>query len=145
MTILRRGVAFSAVGFLGSVVHLGLLLLLTNWLDAHYLVATAVAVEATVIHNFLWHEHWTWVDRTRLAPGGRWIRLLRFNLTTGCVSIAGNLVLMRHYAGALDIATPLAALLSIASCWLVNFTATNTLVFAERTRYESPGHHTSGL
>jgi putative flippase GtrA len=101
-----------------------------------------VAVEATVIHNFLWHEHWTWVDRARLAPGGRWIRLLRFNLATGSVSIAGNLVLMRLYAGALDIATPLAALFSIASCWLVNFTATNTLVFSERTRCESPpGHH----
>ena len=103
MTILRRGVAFRAVGFLGVFVHLGLLLLLTSWLEAHYLVATAVAVEATVVHNFLWHEHGTWVDRTRLAPGGRWIRLLRFNLATGGISIAGNLVLMRLYAGALDI------------------------------------------
>ncbi len=132
MTILRRGVAFRAVGFLGVFVHLGLLLLLTSWLEAHYLVATAVAVEATVVHNFLWHEHGTWVDRTRLAPGGRWIRLLRFNLATGCVSIAGNLVLMRLYSGALDIATPLAALFSIASCWLVNFVTIDRLVFTSR-------------
>ena len=124
--------ACSAVGLLGSFVHLGLLLLLTNWLKTHYLVATAVAVEATVIHNFLWHEHWTWVDRARLAPGGRWIRLLRFNLATGCVSIAGNLVLMQLYAGILDIPTPLAALCSIASCWLVNFVATDRLVFTSR-------------
>ncbi len=48
--------AFSAVGFLGSFVHLGLLLLLTSYLQAHYLVATAVAVEVTVLHNFLSNE-----------------------------------------------------------------------------------------
>ena len=137
MTILRRGMAFSAVGFLGIFVHLGLLRLLTA-LGAHYLIATALAVEATVLHNFLWHERWTWVDRTRRAPGGRWRRLLRFNLATGCVSIAGNLVLMRLYAGALDIAMPLAALFSIASCWLVNFVATDTLVFSEIERCPSP-------
>lgn len=143
MTILRRGVAFSAVGFLGSFVHLGLLLLLTNWLGAHYLVATALAVEAAVIHNFLWHEHWTWIDRTGRAPGGRWGRLLRFNLATGCVSIAGNLALMQLYAGLLHIPTPLAALCSIASCWLVNFVATDRLVFPEIER--CPRHHSAHL
>lgn len=123
--------AFSAVGFLGSFVHLGLLLLLTTYLKAHYLVATAVAVEVTVLHNFLWHEHWTWADRTGRAAGGRWRRLLWFNLATGCVSIAGNLVLMRLYAGILDIPIPLAALFSIASCWIANFLASDRLVFTD--------------
>ena len=79
--------------------------------------------------SFLWHERWTWLDRTRLAPSRRWARLLRFNLATGCVSIAGNLILMHFYAGALHVPTLLAALFSIASCWLLNVVAADRLVW----------------
>ena len=128
-TVLPRWMAFSAVGLLGIVVHVSLLLLLTSGLEVHYLVATVLAVEATVLHNFLWHERWTWLDRTHLAPSRSWARLLRFNLATGCVSITGNLILMRLYAGALHLPTLLAALFSIASCWLLNFVVADRLVF----------------
>ncbi len=80
--VLPRWMAFSAVGLLGIFVHLSLLLLLTR-LEVHYLVSTALAVEATVLHNFLWHERWTWIDRTRLAPCRRLALLLRFILESG--------------------------------------------------------------
>src|SRR5205085_9977389 len=60
-----RFARFNAVGAMGVAVQLGTLALLTRVLGWDYLVATAIAVEAAVAHNFLWHERYTWADRTR--------------------------------------------------------------------------------
>ena len=37
-----------------------ILLVLKTGLGFNYLVATALAVEGAVVHNFLWHERFTW-------------------------------------------------------------------------------------
>ena len=68
---------------------------LKSGLHLNYLLATALAVEAAVVHNFLWHERYTWADRVQPSWRKSLPRLLRFNLTTGGVSIAGNLALMK--------------------------------------------------
>jgi putative flippase GtrA len=96
-----RWLKFHAVGGIGVVVQLGFLAFFKSVLGMHYLVATALAVEVAVLHNFWWHERWTWVERTRAAPGFGLLmqRLLRFNLTSGAISILSNLVLMRIFVG----------------------------------------------
>ena len=58
-----RWVKFNAVGGVGILVQLGILTLLRSGLGVNYLLATAIAVEATVLHNFFWHERFTWADR----------------------------------------------------------------------------------
>jgi len=87
------------VGVLGIGVQLAVLLTLKTGFDLDYLLATAAAVEVAVIHNFLWHERYTWADRVQPSWQRSLPRLLRFNLTTGGVSIAGNLALMKLLAG----------------------------------------------
>ena len=54
--MLLRWAKFNAVGAAGVAVQLGLLALLESVLRLQYLVATALAVEAAVLHNFAWHE-----------------------------------------------------------------------------------------
>ena len=93
--IATRWIKFNLVGGMGIVVQVLMLLVLKTGLHLHYLVATALAVEAAVIHNFLWHERFTWADRA--GPG--FARFCKFNLTTGLFSIAGNLVLMKLLVG----------------------------------------------
>src|SRR5882762_9967211 len=92
-----RIATFMTVGVLGFVVQMTALagLLAAGW---PYLAATAVAVEAAVLHNFLWHERWTWGDRTAGTPGAA-ARLARFNLTTGMTSIGGNVAFTALYVG----------------------------------------------
>src|SRR5258705_13257908 len=90
---------FYAVGAVGIVVQLAALTFFKSGLGLDYLPATALAVEAAILHNFFWHERWTWVDRTRSLPAGRTVRLIRFHLTTGALSILGNLVFMQALAG----------------------------------------------
>jgi putative flippase GtrA len=123
-----RWLKFNFVGAIGIAVQLGMLSLL-NCLKLNYMLATALAVESAVLHNFLWHERFTWRDR-----GSRHVRdsiacLIRFNLTTGAVSIAGNLLLMRLLVGQSHLPLFLANLLSIAGCSLVNFLITDRWVF----------------
>ena len=68
-SIATRWIKFNLVGGMGIVVQVLVLLVLKTGLHLHYLVATALAVEAAVIHNFLWHERFTWADRAgRASP-----------------------------------------------------------------------------
>lgn len=123
-----RWMKFNLVGAVGIVVQLAMLWMLTA-LGAEYMLATALAVETAVLHNFFWHERFTWVDR---SGGRRWdsaARLLRFNLTTGAVSIGGNLLLMRLLVGGAHLRPVIANLVSIAGCSVVNFLVSDRWVF----------------
>jgi putative flippase GtrA len=123
-----RWLKFNLVGGIGIVVQLLILFALNAGLGLHYLVATALAVEGAVVHNFLWHERFTWPDR---GPG-TWGRFAKFNLTNGALSIAGNLVLMKGLVGLGHLNYLLASVITIATCSLFNFLVSDGLVFAER-------------
>ena len=59
-----RWLKFNLVGGIGIAVQLLILVVLKAGLHFNYLIATALAVEIAVIHNFLWHERFTWADRS---------------------------------------------------------------------------------
>ena len=60
-----RWCKFNFVGGIGIGVQFAALFLLKGVLHFNYLAATAIAVEAAVVHNFVWHEQFTWVDRIK--------------------------------------------------------------------------------
>jgi putative flippase GtrA len=122
-----RFLKFNGVGAIGFALQLGLLALLLH-LGLHYLAATAIAVELTILHNFYWHERWTWRDRPADAPL-RLRRLWRFHAANGLVSLTGNLVLMRLLVGLAGMPPLPANLLAVLACALINFTASDRLVF----------------
>ncbi|MFB3777511.1 MAG: GtrA family protein [Bryobacteraceae bacterium] len=129
--LIERVAKFHAVGLAGAGVQLVALAFFTSLAGLNYLTATALAVEVAVLHNFCWHERWTWVERTRRAPGlGLTLtRLLRFNLTTGLVSIAANLILMRVFVGTFHLHYLPANVLTIATTSLANFLISELFVF----------------
>lgn len=131
-SIFFRWLRFNLVGGIGIAVQLALLLLLKSVLHFNYLAATGLAVEATVIHNFLWHERYTWADRVRPSWQNSLPRLLRFNLTNGAVSVAGNLALMKLMVGLCHTNYLVANAIAIALCSLVNFVVSNEYVFDGR-------------
>ena len=126
-----RVAKFHAVGLVGAGVQLVALAFFKSVAGLNYLPATALAVEVAVLHNFCWHERWTWVERTRRAPGLGLLlaRLLRFNLTTGLVSIASNLILMRVFVGTFHLHYLPANVLTIATTSLANFLLSELFVF----------------
>ena len=128
---LRRWIVFNLVGLTGLSVQLAALTwLLIAGLD--YLVATALAVEAAVLNNFVWHERWTWQDRSGGGAMEIMGRLARFNLTVGAISIAQNLVFMKLLVGHFSLHYIPGNLISVALCALLNFLVSDRLVFRRR-------------
>ncbi|MGZ4845818.1 MAG: GtrA family protein [Candidatus Angelobacter sp.] len=130
---LLRWVKFNAVGGIGIGVQLAALAVLRSWLKLDYLLATGLAVEIAVIHNFLWHERYTWADRPARRPVQSLVRLAKFNASNGAVSIVGNLLLMRLLVGELKLNYVVSNLLAIVVCSLVNFLASDRFVFEARS------------
>lgn len=127
--LLQRWIRFNGVGALGVGVQLAVLGWLVRGTDTHYLVATAIAVEAAVLHNFVWHERWTWRDRPSPSVASLLMRLARFHLLNGTISMAGNLALMRVLAGSSQLDPVAANIIAIVVCSIVNFAASEVLVF----------------
>jgi putative flippase GtrA len=142
---LVRWLKFNFVGGLGIAVQFTALFLLRSVLHFDYLVATAVAVQAAVLHNFVWHERFTWADRTAVdrskqhrTPGAKtssWrsslMRLLRFQLANGAVSMVGNLALMKVMVGVGHMNYLAANAIAIALCSLANFLVSDEWVFGD--------------
>ncbi len=128
MKILRRFVRFNAVGALGVGVQLTVLWVLVERWDAGYAAATAVAVGCAVVHNFAWHQRWTWGDR-RTRGAAAVITFLRFVGTNGVVSIAGNLAVMMLLAGGAGMNPVIANAIAIALTGVVNFATGHLFVF----------------
>lgn len=127
-----RFLRFNGVGVAGFVLQITLLTVLV-YFGVHYLVATALAVEAAILHNFFWHERWTWSDR---PAGGRarLLRLGRFHALNGMVSLAGNLLLMRLFVGAFGMPPIPANLLSVLACAAINYFGSDRVVFKSLPR-----------
>jgi putative flippase GtrA len=126
-----RWLKFNAVGAIGIGVQLAVLAALRSGLKINYLAASALAVEAAVVHNYLWHERFTWVDRETESSLARFAK---FNLTTGLFSIAGNVVLMRLFVGLIGMNYLIANLVTIATCSVVNFVVSDRIVFESESR-----------
>jgi putative flippase GtrA len=129
MNIVRRWTAFNIVGAAGIGVQIGVIAVLVRVCGWHYLPATALAVEAAVLHNFAWHQRWTWNDR----PAGSWrsiaARFVRFQMLNGAISLVGNLILMRILAGLFGMDPIAANIAAITTCAALNFAASEAVVF----------------
>ena len=90
MDRLRRWFVFNAVGLAGFVVQLATLAALVRVVRLHHLVATAIAVEAAVLHNFWWHQRVTWPDRPGVSRRTGLRRLARFHLLNGAISVTAT-------------------------------------------------------
>jgi len=135
-----RWFKFNVVGGIGIAVQLLMLAVLKTGLGLNYLFATGLAVEVAVVHNFLWHEGFTWKDRRSKSSHdeSRLARFVKFSLTTGVFSIAGNLVFMRLLAGVGKLNYLVANGITIAACSVGNFLVSDGFVFAEARQTINP-------
>jgi putative flippase GtrA len=130
-----RFLRFNVVGALGIAVQMAAAALLVGVLGLHYLVGSALAIELSVLHNFAWHERWTWADRLAGAGAparGVFFRCLAFHAGNGCVSLLGSLAVLPFFVGVLGLHYLVGNLAAIACTGLLNFVVGDRLVFAGR-------------
>jgi len=133
-----RWLKFNFVGGIGIGVQLAVLTALKTALHLGYLWATALAVQAAVIHNFFWHERFTWKDREKTTSP--LVRFVKFNLTNGLLSILGNLGLMKVLVGIFRLNYLASNLVAIALCSLANFLISDSFVFSRNPRQSGHTH-----
>jgi putative flippase GtrA len=124
-----RWTAFNLVGLAGMAVQLAIVAFLVRIMGWHYLLATGLAVEAAVLHNFAWHHQWTWRDRPPSSQRDLARRLARFHVLNGAVSLAGNIGLTALCTGLLHLDPIVSNMIAIAVCSCVNFAASEAIVF----------------
>jgi putative flippase GtrA len=112
------------------IVQLGSLTVINRLWSGHYLAATAVALELTLLHNFVWHVKYTWRDRREPSALPR--QLLRFHLSNGLVSMLGNLAFMPLLVRGAGIPVVASNAIAILCCSLANFGVGNHWAFAAR-------------
>ena len=110
---------FNLVGAAGMIVQLASLAIFNRCFAGHYLLASAAALELTLLHNFVAHLHYTWRDRR--DNSALLAQLMRFHLSNGLVSMVGNLALMRILVDEARLPVLAANSIAILCCSLVNF------------------------
>jgi putative flippase GtrA len=136
MNKLLRYVRFNVVGAMGMAVQLGSLAVFSRLFPRHSLLASGVAVELAVVHNFLWHVRYTWGDLGQDA--GIRSRFVRFQAANGLVSLVGNLVLIRLLVKGAGLPVLVADLAAIACCSVANFWLSDVWAFAGSQRRRAP-------
>jgi putative flippase GtrA len=124
-----RWLRFNLVGAIGIPVQFGAFAAYFHWFGWNDKVAAGLAVETAVLHNFVWHQLYTWKHLPRAGTGEVAGRLLRFHLGNGIISIAGNVLLMQVLADMMGLNHYLASGIGIAVCSLLNFAASEWFVF----------------
>lgn len=137
--IAKRWLIFNTVGALGIAVQFATLATLVSLLGLHYLASTLIAVEAAILHNFFWHERWTWADRAGRSSGSAFARLIRFHLANGIISLIGNIFLMTLFVEHLSLNYLPANALAIAVCSTLNFFAGDRIVYATKQSCANKG------
>ncbi len=132
--MVNRLAPFFLSGLAGFVAQVGAVWLLVSLTTVHYAVATVLAVELAIVVNFIFHERWTWRDRTGGAGGakdaqGAMGRLLRFNALTGITSILGGVLVTALLVESMGMNAVVANILSVMALGVVNFIGADTLVF----------------
>ncbi|HXE65250.1 MAG TPA: GtrA family protein [Bryobacteraceae bacterium] len=131
---MKRWLRFNAVGILGAGIQLAAFAAMLR-LGVHYLVATVLAIEVALLHNYVWHRRWTWAGQA----GSLW----RFHLSNGLISFVSNLALMRWFSGALHFPPVPSNLAAIIITSFVNYGLALKWVFVQfrPARYDGGVRH----
>jgi dolichol-phosphate mannosyltransferase len=122
---------FNLVGLMGAALQLVLLDLLMDSGRLSSVAAAPIAVETVILHNFLWHERFTWRDPAPVGLRRRAIRLWRFHASNGLISLVGNTLLAYWLSHQFKVPPLASAVTTIALCGLINFLVADCWVYRE--------------
>ncbi|MEQ1758770.1 MAG: GtrA family protein [Vicinamibacterales bacterium] len=124
----RRWIRFNAIGFVGFLFQMVILAALIRWTWLTPPVAISAAVLVTVTHNFLWHERVTWRNQSSDGRLGRWVK---FQLSTGVISVITNVGLTAVVARLTGLSVVSANVVAVATASIATFLVSDRLVFRQ--------------
>jgi len=134
----ERFLKFSVVGASGVIVNLGLLWFLTSIVGIYYVISNIIAVEISIITNFILNDLWTWRDRRTGGLTATLKRLAAFNAVCagGLVINTAVLYALTTYLG---IYYMISALFGIAAATMWNYWVNNLITWGALVEGENEG------
>jgi dolichol-phosphate mannosyltransferase len=121
---------FGMVGLSGVVVNQGLLMLLHGTFKAPLLLSSILAIEVSILTNFLLNHTWTW--RLPLREPGLIRRIVQYHAAAVMAAFAGNVIILMSAVELFGIDYRIANLVGIAVGTVINFTAGEVWIFRSR-------------
>ena len=123
----KRFLKFSLVGGSGVLVNMLCLYFLTDLFRVYYLISSIVAIEISILSNFLLNNIWTWNDRRKDSI---FKRLMKYHITVGFTAIAANWLLLLLLTELGGMHYLLSNVIGISVGMLVNFVLNDLWTFA---------------
>ncbi len=121
-----RILKFAVVGLSGVIVNMGLLYLLTRFGGLYYIVSSVIAIEVSILTNFVLNDIWTWKDREKKSY---WKRMLQYHISVGITAVLANWLLLIFFTEAVGLHYMLANLIGISVGMLFNYTLNDLWTF----------------
>ncbi len=128
----RTFAKFAAVGFSGVVINYGIFRFLTGSYNMQYLAAAAIAIEISLLCNFLFNNFWTWRHRPMKGLRDFALRCLKYHVIAGLSGFAGNWGLLYVLVSMGGMQKDIAYFIGIAAGMLINFVLNNKWTFAKQ-------------
>lgn len=122
---------FGMVGLSGIVVNLAILYLLVEYAYINKDLASPVAIEVSILNNFIWNDLWTFATEQDRRFASRWHRLVAFNL----VSIGGaviNYVIFLVLTGGFAVYYMAAQFIGILVAFIWNFMVNRRFTYTRK-------------
>ena len=113
-------IKYCCVGLVGSVVNLGTYLLLNRYFQTPLQVASLIAIETSIVSNFLLNNYWTFKQRTKKLSMFR--RLVNFHIAAGISGIIFYYLFFLFLVTVLGINDVLSVLLAVITGTVSNYT-----------------------
>jgi dolichol-phosphate mannosyltransferase len=89
----RRIVKFGLVGAWGFVVNMFLLWFLTENVGLFYLFSSLIAIEISLLSNYVFNDLWTWHDRGKGGKKEYFKRMLQYHVTASAAMLTNIAIL----------------------------------------------------
>lgn len=133
-----RFLKFCLVGLTGVGVNEGLFALLTNlWGEQYVYHAGVIAIETSIITNFILNDIWTFRDRRKMA-GRTLVRMLKYNLTC-VVGVGVNLGVFALFYEVFEINHLVSYLIGIVAAVLWNYGGSTMWAWRAKRQSERGG------
>jgi len=127
--ITPRVLKFSIVGASGVLVNMGMLFFLTEVLNLFYMISSILAIEISIVTNFVLNDLWTWHDRQKknlLA------RVLQYHISVGITAVVINWLLLIILTEFFGLYYLISNLIGISAGTLSNFVINDLWTFKEK-------------
>ena len=121
-----RLLKFGVVGISGVGVNMGMLYFLTEYVHIPYLISSIIAIEISIIFNFLLNDIWTWKDRIKK----KYIyRLIQYHVSVGITAVFVNWLLLLILTEVFGLYYLLSNLIGIAMGTFANYIINDVWTF----------------